>query len=299
MAVAIAGLGLVAVAPVTLGAPLLTMSVNGTANTNGGVNSDSFGPTSDSNAVNGSASVISFGSLGTEQANAFAFGSDSGAYGAGSGGSAMNFLSVSHFHQTLVITNSTATANSYNLAFNIYAGALTATSETGSGDGYAAYQLYIAQNNGPGIIFSSTATLDDAGVLSHTGSVLDSAGLAGDTYSWMDTYVNLALGTLNAGDSMSIDYDLVTTAVGDYEYDECAHDIYAGTGITGTLNVNICSSSAILGDPGVVTGIPFAVSATPLVNDVPEPAMVSLVGAGLGALAIRRRRSKRRADGSA
>ena len=128
------------------------------------------------------------------------------------------------------------------------------------------------------------------------------------------TYVTLDLGVLGAGESKTIDFDLVSTAVGSFgaESYACGEWGYGeqpvafavavddGYGGYGGYGGGTCYRSAYagggLGDPNDVSstlppgGANFQVTGS-LLNQVPTPASLPLVGVGLAALgALRRRR---------
>jgi hypothetical protein len=149
-------------------------------------------------------------------AGASAWGNDHGTYRASSSGSG-TFDSMSRFQRSLdVVNNLVATRASLN--FFIYYGSLNINNYYGvTGSGSVGYDLKI--NTGATNLYKSSALLDSSGNVSVVnalnGASLSSSG-GYHSYSWEGTYVTLDLGVLGAGQSKTIDFDLVSTAVGSF-----------------------------------------------------------------------------------
>lgn len=281
-----------------IAAATLSMTVLGEATAESATNS--FGPTSSTAYVFDQANSNN----GASSASAYAWGNDHGTYRSDSSGSGPDFSSSATFQQTYTITNNLGSAASYSLDFFIYYGSMSAY---GIGSGHASYDLSIKKNN-TNTLFASSATIDSNGGLATTGTALDNATQSGSSYYWDGTTVTLDLGVLAAGDSMTLDYDLVTTAFGAYDADSCdgGYGGYGGYGGDGGDLVPLvigglgCMSQAALGDPGEISadtlppdtglGGPFSLTATELQNTVPEPGTLALLGLGLGAIGYGRRR---------
>ena len=186
--------------------------------------------------------------------------------------------------------------------FFIYYGSLNINGYT---TGTASYDLNINKVNGATTsLFASGATLDASGSVVQTGQALDGAGTgalgAGHSYSWNGTNISRDLGILDAGGMMTIDFDLVTTARG---------ILPSGSGLCGFADVSAVAALTVvdptyqcakiyasLGDPGdiepdtlmplnAVLGITGRQA-----NPIPLPGTLSLVGVGLAALGLARRR---------
>lgn len=210
-----------------------------------------------------------------------------GAYFASAGGDGV-FDSTARFIRTWDITNDSGVAQNYSFTFYIYDGRMSARDLTlgGAGSGYAEYAIDIVRD-GVTSLFSSTAKIAHDGTLTTTGTVLNGASNGSVGYSWGGTYVTVNLGILNAGQSTSVAYDLVSHAVGNYGLGTCVdgdHPITYGGQCTGF-------SSVIVGDPNQLNATPIPGIGIIAANAVPEPGTLGLLGlGGLAVLGLRRRR---------
>lgn len=289
-------------------ADVLTASGSATAGT-----TSPFGPTTGSSYVYDGRNVND--SVGSS-ASAYAWGNDHGTYRADSSGEG-TFNSTATFHRTLEVINGNAVATQYSLNFFIYYGYLSIDNWVGvSGSGSTGYDLSI-KRNGTTSLFGSSAHLDSLGGLSVinalNGAQLYNTG-GGYSYNWNGTYVTLDLGVIGAGQSMTIDFDLVTTASGNYAVQSHSCSGYGGYGEYGgepmaftTVSdgygdyggtcYETARVSGALGDPSDLSstlppgGVNFVVTGSPL-NNVPAPGSLSLLGVGLGALTLARRRRR-------
>ena len=134
---------------------------------------------------------------------------DPGASGEG------NFEATARLLRNFVVTNDLGAAAQGTIGFYIYGGQLfTSLLEGSMGSGSASYELDILID---GISrFSSTASLDEAGNVLKSGTELSNAMQGGGAYFWSPTQLSFDLGVLAPGQSVTIDYSLVTTAIGNY-----------------------------------------------------------------------------------
>lgn len=287
------------------------LTVNGSVATLPGT-TQTFGPTTNSTYVSDGLSIYD---LVGNSSSASAWGNDHGTYRASSSGSG-TFDSMSRFQRSLEVVNNLGGDASFALNFFIYYGGIYIDNYYGvTGSGSVGYDLKI--NTGATSLYKSSAVLDSNGNVSVVnalnGASLSSSG-SYHSYSWGGTYVTLNLGVLGAGESKTIDFDLVSTAVGSFgaESYACGEWGYGeqpvalavavddGYGGYGGYGGGTCYRSAYagggLGDPNNVSstlppgGANFQVTGS-LLNQVPTPASLPLVGVGLAALgALRRRR---------
>jgi len=123
---------------------------------------------------------------------------------------------------------------------------------------------------------------------SESGAVFNPSGptySAGEAdYSWSAYDGSVSLGPLNPGDSVLIDYNLVSSASGT---GTCEHVVIGSLGFITNASggPSVCDSAlARIGDPYTVT------ADSPV--GTPEPASAALLGAGLASLAFLRRRRR-------
>lgn len=232
---------------------------------------------------------------------ASAWGNSYGTYRAGADGNGV-FNSVGRFQREVSLTNDNAFATDYSLNFFIYYGSMSASNYGASGSGFGSYDLSIKQNNST-TLFASGAKLESNGTLTTTGTALTGANLSTGYYSWGGTYVTLNLGSVAAGASTSINFDLVSTAFGNFAFDGAGNgngDGGYGYGCNPS-DFNVESSSrctgsvyAALGDPNDFegnTGEPrqFVLTERPTDQQVPLPGTLPLLGLGLAVLAYSRK----------
>lgn len=266
----------------------LTAQTSAQAGTNAAVTD---GPNSSTTFTSASSSDSDIQS----QAYASSFGNSVGPYGAGGNGSGV-FDATGKFLRSWDITNDSGAAQNYSFNFFIYYGSLSASDNGAGGTGYAEYMVNILRDNSTSL-FSSTAKIDSNGTLTTSGTTLTGASQSGSIYSWGGTYFTIDLGVLNAGESTSVQYDLIGHAFGNYDFTttNCGYGYGDGYGEFRTNFVsgdeqcsNTGSSYAFLGDPDSLNVTPIAgIGVTS--NAVPEPATLGLLGLGLLGLGLRRR----------
>jgi len=272
-----------------------TLEIQGSATA--GATSNTFGPITDTSYVGDGTSSVD---LAGNYASADAWGNSHGTYRSSSYGEGY-FDSTATFHRTLSIINSNTYATQYTMNFFIYYGALNISGYT---TGTASYDLNINKVNGATTsLFASGATLDASGSVVQTGQALDGAGTGGPgadhSYAWNGTNISRDLGILDAGGMMTINFNLVTTARG---------ILPSGSGLCGFADVSAVAALTVvdptqcakiyasLGDPGDIepdTLMPlnavFGITGRQA-NPIPLPGTLSLVGVGLAALGLARRR---------
>ena len=257
------------------------------------------GPQTDSNYISQYASVFNDNS----SASASAWGNSLGTYRASGEGMGV-FESVGRFQRDVSLTNNNAFATDYSLNFFIYYGSMSASSNGASGSGFGSYDLSIKQNNSS-TLFASGAKIESDGTLTTTGTTLSGAFQNGGSYSWGGTYVTLNLGSLAVGASTSINFDLVSTAFGNFGFDGTGNNNgdggYGCYGSELTRQVSdtsptACTGSvyASLGDPNDFFDNPgepsqFVLTERPTGNQVPLPGSLPLLGLGLAVLAYSRK----------
>jgi hypothetical protein len=186
------------------------------------------------------------------------------------------------------------------LAFVIDGGDLQVTLPTGSGtlaDASLTAVITESINGGPTTSLFSYASVMLATnpaanpSFTETGAIFNPAGATlsagqGD-YSWAAYNGDVSLGALNPGDSVLLDYTLVSSAngIGTCTGGGGGYGVAAITSVTGIGGGGSCDTAlARIGDPFTVNG------ASPF--DLPEPASAAGLGAGLAGLAFMRKRRR-------
>jgi hypothetical protein len=189
---------------------------------------------------------------------------------------------------------------------------MNASSNGATGTGWGSFDLSIKRD--ANTLFASYAKIESDGTLTQTGTALNGATQSGSFYSWDGTYVNFNLGTLENNESLTLNFDLVSTAFGDFGVSS-SNECYGGYGSEfATFAVNDgyggCTGfvSASLGDPVDFdennpalydpNQFPFRTPFNTLVinerriptNDVPLPGTLALLGIGLAGVGLMRKR---------
>ena len=240
---------------------------------------------------------------------------------------------LSRFTQSY--TNSTAVAQIFNFDFTVDFGELGIS---GAGAGFAELMLSIRKTvNGTTSVVSQNLTrlqqtatpadlqCTDAG----TGALDAYMDCNGSSNVWGNGGLySVSLGEVAAGDSFTLDYDIIATVAGDlsgsngygygFEFVACGNQPEVEAQLVGALNeavaeIGECMAPSIFpgsaiarsGDPfngpqfgtgGPSTDNVGAFSVTSTAAEVPEPGTLALVGVAASALALTRRRRSRRGD---
>jgi hypothetical protein len=231
------------------------------------------------------------------------YGNASGNFGARVSGTDF-FEITSTFSFADTYTNLTGVSQDYFFDFSIIPGEIS-TSEvllSTLGSLFASYEIDVNLTTtiGTTSIFDSAASITTdfltGSNFTETGTSLDGT-LFNNSYLWDQFSASIGLGSFNAGEEFSINYTLTTNA---------SSNILPGSGICGFdggeggLDIALvddgfrggCMASARSGDPfGLNGGNTFITSSQPTsTTDVPEPAVLLLMVAGLlGVMGTRRK----------
>ncbi len=299
LAIHILGLGALAAIPAHATLIANDLTVNGQANAK--TVTHTFGPASDPTYISGSNSA---NDTDGSYSSANAWGNQYGTYYAGASGNGV-FNSFGQFHRTVELTNDNGYDTDYSLNFFIYYGGMSAYSNGVTGSGWGSYDLSIM--NGTQTLFASMAKIHSDGTLETSGTQLDGASQNGNSYYWNGTSVTLDLGTLADGESLSIDFDLISTAYGDFAFSDSCNGGYGDYGgvevatfaVGGYGGYGGCTGSvnASLGDPGDFAENgqqnPTVVITGTRTNQVPLPGTLALLGVGWAGLGFARKKLKR------
>ncbi len=252
-----------------------------------------------------------------DNANASSWVNGFNAFAVGASGEGM-FDAVARLERKYVVTNDVGGAAAGSIGFYIYGGSLTnSVLEDATGNGFAAYELEILINNV--LVYESAVSVTSDGVLSTSGTLLNGATQSFNSYFWAPTQLVFDLGVLDPDETVTIDYSLITTAMGTfgpvttsnggscygygdgygYGYGCCDVELESGSECTSEQAGG--RASAFIGDPDGIdlmrqpdlTPPQDAVTTVSLrpVTSVPEPGLLALLLGGIGGLALRRRRN--------
>jgi hypothetical protein len=159
--------------------------------------------------------VLNYPNQGSSNGLNHSYGSTAGNFGSRSSGSGVYDLSAA-FHITETVTNNTATAQNAIFNFNITPGMLmnTTTSMIGSEFVKAGIKFDI-KRDGNAVWGSQAELLTNTSGTSFTTSGTNLYAMSNPTYYTIaGGAFSINLGTLNAGQSLTLDYDLSTFAMG-------------------------------------------------------------------------------------
>jgi hypothetical protein len=208
------------------------------------------------------------------------------------------------------IVNTTGQTQTYALTFTVNTGNIVAI--TGGPGDKAEASLFIDIHFGGNEIASSTVDVSSAGgnpaTLTTSGFSLGGT-FSGNNYVYPDQTLSIVLGELGAGDSATLDYEMLSTATGTIAFNlgpEACEAVNSVVALTGdpwhphgpallasatTSGDEPCedASEARSGDPTDLSNTPFAVA--PIAT--PEPASGVLLGGAVMLFGIFRRRMRR------
>ncbi len=300
--------------------PLVLLSVSAGANAlTLSVDSAAYAPTTSTgdqqssvnNTGTGYASAYSsdYDSLNNESyASSRGFVNASGVMGVGNYGDGTSYSSQSELSWSDSYTNTSATAEDISFDFLIWGGSLnTWGADTTGESAESSYWIDILVNGAS--LWSSSASLTSA----TTGTSLNETGTSlggtlstysdGGYYSWADSTTTLDLGTLGAGETLTLEYIMGGSASGVGTLDTSTNCYWEYEGellLEGQFIEEegyLCggvSSNMSIGDP---FGFSSAPSLSPTISgtavaSVPEPETFLLLGAGVFAMSLVSRRRK-------
>lgn len=209
-----------------------------------------------------------------------------------------NFSATTSTRYSRTFTNTTGVAQLFNFSFHVDSGE---TSINGTGLGFADLLLQVSKN-GQAIARDRTTRSQD--INGNQSCVSDDLGSLGGYMDCASSYANdanfnVSLGMIGAGESFTLDYDIIATVSGDLAsdggggYGDCPTLAAKGDG---PVTLWECggggagSATARSGDP-FSWGNPANFHIGPTAN-IPEPSSLALLGLSLAGLAATSRRKK-------
>lgn len=213
-----------------------------------------------------------------------------------------------HWQSSTTFTNTLGAAASFDYGLFIENGELIVDlPDTAGGFGLAEYILTLSLNGSLLASSGGILSVDAGNTVSFSTSGFSLGGSYDASiaaYNWGSFTQEFALGTFAAGESFTIDVDLVTHASRDLLNDTCGFNGYGGVenvdiGLLAVGNGEgggLCGATARFGDPPFIAGNPGTGSGgavTGQLNPIPEPGTLALLGVGLAGAAALRRRKRR------
>ncbi len=263
----------------------------------------------------GSGSASAYSSDATADYNSSAYSRgfvrDDGVMGAGADGSGESYTSWSGISWADSYTNTSLTAEDIAFDFLIWGGSLGTYGVNAAGESASAsYWIDILVNGTSAWSSSATLTTTSGGSAvteagTSLGGTLSTWSGDGGNYFWTDTTASLDLGTLDVGETLTLEYIMGTSATGigvmdtgTNCYGEEGEFLDSDGGFQeeeGYFGCGGVSSYTGIGDPfGFSASAPLAptISGT-AVASVPEPETFLLLGAGAFAMTFVSRRRKK------
>lgn len=255
--------------------------------------------TSSGSSVSPASNVYSWEGSPTLDSYAEITGDSSGTTEALSWSHAESAQVVSQIYQKSTVLNNTGSAQRFAFHFLVDSGSISATANNPMMTGEyldATYNMNILVNGKK--IWESTADLflDQNGyVLTKSGTDLNKGAVAGPNYTWADYTGRLSLGTFQDNESFTLEYYLTATVTNSfyvYENQSCDENSVPLPGTNANCSQPFNGQSyARIGDPNGFEHSPINSDTVIPASNLPEPAGLMLIGLGLAALGLQRKRA--------